>query len=57
MKIENKDLELIVKGKLIIPFESEGFLVDGEWVGEIFRHRFGEDPVDEIEIYIRKGSK
>ena len=54
IKVSLNKIELIAKGKMIIPFESEEFLIDGEFIGEIFHKKFG-DKSRNIEIYIREG--
>ena len=49
-----KPVEMVASGKLIIPFESEGFLINGEFIGEIFHDKFGDKSIRQIEIYIQK---
>jgi len=31
--------DITIIGKLIIPFESEGVLINGNWIGEIFAEK------------------
>ena len=49
-----KEYKVVASGKVIIPFESEGFLIDGEFIGDIFREKFGDKSIEEIEILTRE---
>lgn len=45
--------EVIAEGTMIIPFESEGFLINGEFIGDIFHKRFGDKSIENIKIYAK----
>jgi len=46
--------KVIASGKVIMPFESEGFLVDGEFIGDIVREKLGDKSIENAEIIIRE---
>ena len=53
-KLIKDEFELMCEGKMIIPWESEGLLISGDFIGDIFHKKFGDKSVDHIKIYIQK---
>ena len=51
---EFPEKELLAEGKIIIPFESEGFIIDGNFIGEIAAEK---NLQGNYKIYIERCNK
>jgi len=50
-ELSKTPIRKIASGNIIVPYESEGFLVDGQFIGDIFAKN---NIHGEYEIYIRE---
>ena len=53
-KLQEQSGEVIAEGKMIMPLESEGFLIDGEFIGDIVREKFGDKSIEYVKLIIHK---